>query len=354
MLLSDSLMPKVIIIIPSYNSMRFIGKCLRSILATDYPNFEVILVDDGSTDGSLEYVRKNFGYDKRLKIIKNPKRLGPAASRNIGIKVANGDYIAFIETDMEVEPNWLKEALKVLTSNSSIGAVYCKVRDTNEKDRIQAAGLLILPHTGWVVNVGLWEKDLGQYDDVRDTIAGAVGLVVKREVIDLIGGFDEKLTHNIDDIDYCWRIWLAGYRIVTAPKAVVYHWTFKPSNVREVTISESVSEYHFSKALRMVFKNYEIKSLIKYCPTCLALHFLRALVNIFRGNVIPIYSLFKAICFFLVNMRDNVIERHKMQRIRKFRDRQLLKRFSISLKEYFSYIRRVKVLTFQVKNKKMK
>jgi glycosyltransferase involved in cell wall biosynthesis len=59
--LSDSLMPKVSIIIPSYNSMRFIGKCLRSILATDYPNFEVILVDDGSTDGSSKYAKENFG-----------------------------------------------------------------------------------------------------------------------------------------------------------------------------------------------------------------------------------------------------------------------------------------------------
>jgi teichuronic acid biosynthesis glycosyltransferase TuaG len=144
--LINSLAPKVSIIIPSYNSMRFIGKCLRSVLATDYLNFEVILVDDCSIDGSLEYAKKTFGHDKRLKIIKNPKKLGPAASRNAGIRVATGDYLAFIETDIEVKPDRLKEALKVLTSDSLIGAVYCKVRDINERDRIQATGLLILPH----------------------------------------------------------------------------------------------------------------------------------------------------------------------------------------------------------------
>jgi len=332
--------------------MRFIDKCLHSVLATDYPNFEVIFVDDGSTDGSLEYAKKTFGHDKRLKVIKNPKKLGLAASRNVGIRVATGDYIAFIETDMEVEPDWLKEALKILASYSSIGGVYCKVRDINERDRIQAAGLLILPHTGWVVNIGLWEKDLGQFDNLKDTMAGAVGLVVKRKVIDLIGNFDEKLTHNIDDIDYCWRIWLAGYRIVTAPKAIVYHWTFKPSKIRELTISERLWEYHFNKALRMIFKNYEAKSLLKYFPACLVLHFLRAIVNIFKGNVVPIYSLFKVIYFFLVNMRDNVIERHKVQRIRRFRDQQLLKRFAISLNDYFSYIKKVKMLTYQVKSLK--
>lgn len=333
----------VSIIIPSYNSISLIDKCLRSVFRTSYPNIEVILIDDCSTDGSLEYVKTAFGSDPRLKITKNFTNIGPAASRNVGIKMAKGEYLAFVETDMEVEPNWIDEALKVLNSDKTIGAVYCKVRDLNERSRIQAAGLQILPHTGWVINIGLWEEDRGQYDWIRDTMAGAVGLIVKKEVIDRVEGFDEKLFHNIDDIDFCWRIWVAGYRIVTAPLAITYHWTFKPSKVRGKIIKKEVSEFHFNKAPMMLLKNYELKNLIRYLPACMILHFVRALLNLIRMDFLSFKAYCEANIWLLTNLRSSLKERYKVQSTRRFADKYIFDKVAMkSLKKYIIYSKEIR------------
>jgi GT2 family glycosyltransferase len=337
--------PRVSIIIPSFNSLALIEKSLRSALASEYPNFEVVVVDDCSTDGSFELIHRISRTDSRLKVLRNQRNYGPSATRNAGIKAADGKYIVFFETDMEAEPNWLREMVRVLDDNSSIGAVQSKVLDINRRDLIQAVGVRYVPHIFWVISLGFGEK-AELLNSSEEVSIGAVGSVVRRQVLEEVGGFDEKLVHNIDDIDLGWRIWLAGYRIISVPQAVTYHWTSKPSAVREKATPGLRSEFHFNKVPRVFLKNYEIKNLIRYIPWALGILFLRGLANLLRGNLKPLAGFLMACVWNIRVLPDTLRERRRIQAIRKVSDSYLMEKIMVKgsifsiYKKYFRAFRR--------------
>jgi GT2 family glycosyltransferase len=124
-------------------------------------------------------------------------------------------------------------------------------------------------------------------------------------------------------------VWLAGYRIVTAPKAVVYHWTAKPSGLREKTISRQLSEFHSNKAPRILIKNYEFRNVVKYLPQALMIHLFRSLVNLIKGDLVPFMAFFKASIWNLKLMRDTSKERRRIQCLRKISDKYLMQRVMI-------------------------
>ena len=117
----------VSVIIVNHNGMVFVDTCLKSILNSVYPDFEVIFVDNGSTDVSLEYVKNIFGTDPRLKLLENKFSVGPAVGRNRGVAASSGKYIVFLHNDTVVDKNCLSEIVKVFEGDSSIGAVQAKL-----------------------------------------------------------------------------------------------------------------------------------------------------------------------------------------------------------------------------------
>jgi len=146
-------LPLVSIIIVNFNDKRHLYRCLSSILKSEYPSFEIIVVDNGSTDGSVELVKKLFGNNPRIKLIQNERNLGPAAGRNIGAEVAKGRYLAFLDNDTEVNPKWLKEAVKVMESDLTIGAAQCKLLLMGHRNRFDYAGDYLSPY-GFLIQSG--------------------------------------------------------------------------------------------------------------------------------------------------------------------------------------------------------
>ena len=118
--------PLASIVILNYNGAKFIDQCLKSVLNTYYPNFEVIFVDNASTDDSVK-IAKSFSTDSRLKIIVNSSNVRFAEGNNIGAMHAKCEIIVFLNPDTEVDPNWLKELIKVMTSSQLIGAAQSKL-----------------------------------------------------------------------------------------------------------------------------------------------------------------------------------------------------------------------------------
>lgn len=119
--------PLVSVVIVNYNGKVFLQPCLESVLHCDYPNFEVIVVDNGSTDGSCEFVEKTSQSNPNVKLIRNEDNLGPSAARNQGIGVAEGKYIAFLDNDTSVAPLWLRVAINSFELDPQIGACQCKL-----------------------------------------------------------------------------------------------------------------------------------------------------------------------------------------------------------------------------------
>lgn len=328
--------PLVSVIILNYNGRKLLKPCLSSVLNSNYPNLEIIFVDNGSTDGSVEFVKELTRDYPRLKIIQNPKNLGVTEGLNIGIREANGKYIVFLNNDTEVEPRWLSELVKVLESDENVGAAQCKLLLHEDPHRIDSAGCIIDIY-GYTTEKGRFglenysycEVDKGQYDKLEEIFsAGCPASIVRRSVLDEVGLFDPKFFAGYEDADLSWRIRLMGYKIVLAPKAVVYHKRGMTSSGKE--LRQKVS-FNFSKnRIAMLIKNYSFRTLIKVLPIAVSLHFLSSLAwAIIEKDGELAITPFKAFLWNIKELRYLLHQREIVQKkIRRVSDDKILKSMS--------------------------
>lgn len=310
------------IIILNYNGNRFLLNCLRSVLSTDFPDFEVILVDNGSTDRSIELARTVYGNDPRLFFIMNPQNLGFGEGNNVGVKSSRGRYIVFLNNDVEVDPSWLMELVNGIESDQTIGAAQSKLLLLDDKGLIDSAGDCVNT-LGFSCSRGRGQTDVGQYDRIDDIFsARGAAMIVKRTVFEAVGGFDSLYFVQYEDIDLGWRIRLAGYRIVFVPKSIVFHAgriatnKMKPSNV----VFNECKGY-----ILTMIKNYEAKNLIRFNPFLIIIGGL--IPDIFqRKNVSSILARFMVLTWLLVNLPLVVSARRQVQRnIRRVPDSEIIK-----------------------------
>ena len=187
--MSNSESTLISVIILNYNGKDYNGKCLTSVFASNYSNYEVIFVDNNSTDDSVRIVESMFGANQRLRVILNGKNLGFAEGNNIGVKYAKGKYLVFLNNDTEVDPSWLLEISKVFSSDRNIAAAQCKLLQLDDRKTLESAGHYI-DYFGIAHIRGENEVDLGQYDNV-DEIFGATGaaFIVRSDVFNEVKGF---------------------------------------------------------------------------------------------------------------------------------------------------------------------
>jgi hypothetical protein len=217
--------PLVSIVILNYNGLKYLkeglAECVKSVLETEYPNFEIIVVDNGSSDGSVESLRKEFG--SKLKIVENKTNLGWSEGFNNGIRASNGAYITLLSNDMTADPNWLNPILYLMKSDPKIGLAGFKRMLYGRKGIIDGiGGELYL--CGRVKPIGTREVDSGQYNHIRedvDYIGGA--MVLTRTALEKTGLFDPGFYLFSEDIDLCFRIRKNGYKVVYVPNAIIFH-----------------------------------------------------------------------------------------------------------------------------------
>ncbi len=208
------------VIVPNWNGMRFLPICIGALRTQTYRDFETIIVDDGSTDGSQEFIRREFP-DTRL--IALDKNRGFAHAANEGIRAARGDIVILLNNDTEADAHWLEEISRSLEQNPQAGMVACKLKLFDRRDHLHSAGDFYRVD-GIPGNRGVWEKDSGQYDDARGIFGGCGGAVAYRKaMLDEIGLLDEALGSYCEDVDLNWRARLAAYQVAYAPRAIVYH-----------------------------------------------------------------------------------------------------------------------------------
>lgn len=208
----------VSIIVPTYNLKGVFAECLRSIVHQSYTNTEVIVVDNASTDGTSEMVKKQF---PSVKLIINTKNLGSTGGMNTGLREARGDYLWFIDHDNILNKDMLSHMVKLGNSDEKIGIVVPKIYYWEKKDTIWAAGTSVDMITG--INISREGKDVGQYDKVEEVDIAPANFLVKRRVIDKVGFYDDVFFVCYEDSDFCHRVKKANYKIIYTPKAFCYH-----------------------------------------------------------------------------------------------------------------------------------
>lgn len=209
--------PLVSIVIPNFNGKELLRDCLRSIQSQTYGNYEVIVVDNSSTDGSPEIVRKEYPWV----ILLPTERIGIAQACNRGIKAAKGDIIVtMLNNDMTVDEKWLQHLVAALNPRE-VGIVGGKIYNYGTRV-IQAAGNGIDWNVGACYQIGNGQQDTGQYDDSREVDYVDVP-TVRRDVVNEIGGIDEGFSFYYTDVDFCVRAKQAGYKVVYVPAAMSWH-----------------------------------------------------------------------------------------------------------------------------------
>jgi GT2 family glycosyltransferase len=243
--------PLVSVIIVNWNGRRLLEECLNSVLAQSFRGFEIVLVDNGSEDGSAEYVRERY---PSVKLVRLDANRGFAGGNNAGIRVASGRYLALLNNDTKTDAGWLAGLLKVAEAGPrTVGMWASKILSYDHPGVFDNAGLLLYPD-GLGRGRGRLEEDRGQYDRTEEALfpSGCAGLY-RREMLDEIGLFDEEFFAYADDVDLGLRARLAGWGCTYVPSAKVYH-----------KYSSSSSAYSPLKAF-LVERN-RIWVLLKYYP----------------------------------------------------------------------------------------
>lgn len=212
---------RVSVVIPNLNGRNLLGDCLTSLEKQTFQDFEVVLVDNGSDDRSVDFVKDHFRWV--LKIIENSENIGFAAATNQGIKASDGEYIALLNNDTEAHARWLEELVKVADENPGAGMFASKTLFFDKRNVIDTTGHLFYPD-GLNRGRGRLEIDQGQYDDRADVFfpSGCAALY-RRSMFDEVGLFDEFHFAYGDDTDIGFRGRLAGWTCFFVSGAVVYH-----------------------------------------------------------------------------------------------------------------------------------
>ena len=311
--------PFVSIIILNYNGGDLVVQCLNSVLRIDYENFEVILLDNNSTDGSMTNVNNKFGSKQQVKIIMNKRNLGYAEGNNVGVMESKGEYLVFLNNDVIVDPNFLKE-LVIVMKTDSIAAAQAKLMFMDHPTKFYSAGHYI-DYFGMVHVLGEFEEDKGQFDNVYD-IFGAHGaaFIVKRNLFLKVGGFDSDFFLLFEESDLCWRFWLIGYRIVFVPKAIAYHkhgYAHKRSSFGR---ESSLTYYFVRNRLNSILKNYSWSRLITVLPFHAMLLLITFFMKINQRDFGSARALIRALVWNVRNSRVSIEKRKRVQNMRKVSD----------------------------------
>jgi GT2 family glycosyltransferase len=213
-------MPAIAVIIANLNGEEYLRDCLTSLSSQSFRDFEVIVVDNGSADGSLRLLEKEFPW---VRVIPLEKNVGFAKGNNIGIQASSSQYIVTLNNDTIVEPGWLAALHEAAGKDRAVGMVASKIFLGREGREIDSAGMLLYPD-GMSRQRGRGETDSGQFDGSREILfPSACAALYRREMLDEIGLFDEAFFSYCEDADLGLRGRLAGWLAVYAPAAVVHH-----------------------------------------------------------------------------------------------------------------------------------
>ena len=219
--------PSVSIVILNWNGIGYLKQFLPSVCASTYPNLQIIIGDNDSTDDSVSFIETNY---PQLFVISNDKNYGFAGGYNRVLDQVNSDYFILLNSDVEVEPGWIEPIIQLMESDQQIAAVQPKILSQKNKRKFEYAGAAggYLDMLGYPFCRGRIfdsvEVDKGQYDEVQEIFwASGAALFIKKERWVQVEGLDEDFFAHMEEIDLCWRLKNIGLKVMYCPDSVVYH-----------------------------------------------------------------------------------------------------------------------------------
>jgi len=343
-------MPRVSIVIPHYNGKDILRDCLESLYRGVFLDFELILVDNAGTDGSVDMVRESF---PQVRILQMEKNLGFAGGCNAGIREAGGEYICILNNDTLHDRDWLAILVEHLDSHPETASVQPLILSYHNRDAFDYSG----GSGGFIDRYGypfvrgrlfeVLEKNTGQYDDVRQIFwASGTAFLVRSAVLSEIGLFDEDFFAHMEEIDLHWRMHLAGCRVDIVPRSRIRHlsgWTLPPDRYLKKYLNHRNN-------LLMIFANYSAGSLIRIFPVRLFLEYVSALYALLKGDWKRFGAVFASQFYFFTHLPSVLRKHRRHQTLRKKSDAEITGAVmypkALVIQHYLKAVRRFSDLKF--------
>jgi GT2 family glycosyltransferase len=310
--------PQVSIIILNRDGKDLLKRFLPSVFALAYSNYEVIIVDNGSTDGSVELLKKGF---PEAKLVKGKSNYTWSQGNSEGAAKAKGDYFWFVNNDVENSPDSLQQLIEFMEANRDVGICAPLAYNYGDKEIIQTAGFSFSRFAqSRALGSGL--KNLMTSQPYEVSYAPGLALLMRRSVYEKMGGFDPDLLTLGDDIDISLRCWFQGYRVMVVPVSIVWH-------MGRATIDRQTKPWRVYNSagsnLYTMLKNLETGTLITAIPCFLSGHMAAACYHLFLRRT-PFYfaAFFKAIAWNMRMLPKILKERKQIQRERRVPDKVFL------------------------------
>ncbi|MGA2789796.1 MAG: glycosyltransferase family 2 protein [Candidatus Bathyarchaeia archaeon] len=307
--------PKIDVFVLNYNGQNHLKRILPSLFKMTWPNFTVHVVDNGSTDGSQDFVRKNY---PNVKLIEMGTNLGFSRALNFAVSKSNAPFVCLLNNDMKVTPNWLNILMKD-HQDPNVAMTVPKMYDFH--GRLNSTGGAC-DYYGFAYNRGIGEVDRGQYDQPCYVPYGCLGAaIVRKSVFDEIGYLDETYMIYHEDVDFSWRLILRGHKIAYNPRSVVYH---HHMGTMMASGRSGIIGLWERNRFRTLLKNYQVRTLVTIFPTLAILKILHiGYAVIVDKDAKEVRAVLSAYIWNLRQLKDTVLERRRIQRSRRFPDSEL-------------------------------
>ena len=327
------MLPKVSIIIVNWNWNVWIKNCLTSLLSQNFKDFEIIFVDNASTDDSVKFVEENF---PEVILVKSKVNLWFAWWNNLWLKYARGEYVYLLNTDTESSEDSLSELVSFLEKNQEVAIAQPKLILLKDKERYDAV-VSYWTYFTMLFYYGVYGRTSDECLDFpmdTYTVKGAACLI-RKKVIEKIWLFDNDYWCYFEETDFCHRCWIAGYKVMYSNTSPVYHAGWGSSLKFE---NEFVQYHNFKNKLCTYLKNFELYNLIYIIPVHFIIVFGLSLFFLF-GEYKKSIALQRSLIRNLWNIRSTIKKRKTVQRLRKRKDSEFMPEITRTPNfKYFYYL----------------
>lgn len=311
-------MKKVSIVIVNWNRVGYLKDCLKSLSKISYKNTEIIVVDNASTDGSVEFVKKNY---PKIKLVRNKSNLGFAGGNNAALSKITGDYVLFLNNDTTVDKHFLEPLVKVLDEDKNLGVVQSKILTMEDHKKLDAVGGYFTL-TGFLYHYGYYQRDSKKYSHQLNmySIKGA-SMMTRMSLVKKIGLFDHDFFAYFEETDFCHRVWLSGFSVKYIPDSIIYHKIGGTSN----SMNNAFIQFHsFKNRINTYLKNLGLVQLIIVLPIHLLLCELAGFGFILKRKPGHFVAINKAILWNVTTISKTLRKRKKVQsKIRVVSDKEI-------------------------------
>ena len=326
--------PLVSVIIINMNGRDYLKKCLPSLIDESYKNKEIIIVDNGSVDGSVEFVKKNYS---KILVIENKFNAGFAGANNQGYKKTHGKYLFLLNNDTMIPKVLFKPLVDFMETDSSVGATQPRVLRQNEPEKLDSVGSFFT-RSGFLYHFGFGHKDTKALRRVRPLFsAKGCSLMLRKSLIDRIGLFDKDFFAYFEETDLCWRIWLSGFKIFYVPDSYVLHKGWGTTSRMNFSF---INFHSYKNRIYSLIKNLSCWNLVSILPVNIFFSVVASVADLFTGKLKECFSIWKAFYWILLNMDKVLVERRHIQTgIRKIKDSEFLPQLTKNVGlSYFYYL----------------